>query len=56
MGLEERQVRELALSCFLLKEVDRDKILRIDSVIENTTTFACVHVGLCNLEMYTVFE
>ena len=29
----------------ILKEVDRAKMLRIDSVIENTTTFACVQLG-----------
>ena len=33
------------------KKVDRARILRIDSMIENTTTFACAHVGLCNLEI-----
>ena len=39
-------------SAFLiLKEVDRAKMLRIDSLIENTTTFACAQIGLCNLEI-----
>lgn len=36
----------------ILKEEDRDKMLRIHSRIENTT-FARAHVGLCILEMYT---
>ena len=42
---------QLAPSRFYLILKDVDRAIRIDSMIENTTTFACAHVGLCNLEI-----
>ena len=32
----------------------KEEKVRINSVIENTTTFAHAHIGILNLKMYTV--